>query len=209
MSNKTIIIIVATLIVVAGIIVYALRDTLFQSYASSSTSQTGTPSSTSSEFAALEGEAYDRSFLANMIAHHQGAVDMAKLAQVNAKHSELKSMADDIVSMQEKEIADMSALQTEWGYPSTSAENMQDHSAMGMMDDMAGMNAELEGKTGDEFDKAFIEQMILHHQSAIDMAAPAETNASHQKVKSLAQGIILAQTAEIEQMKQWQGDWGY
>lgn len=209
MSKKTIIIIIATLIVVAGTIAYAMRDTLFQSYAPESTSQSDTTSDTSNEYAALKGEDYDRSFLANMIAHHQGAVDMAKLAQANAKHAELKSMADDIVSAQEKEIADMSAYQSAWGYPSTSAENMQDHSAMGMMDDMAGMTAELEGKTGDEFDKAFIEQMIIHHQSAIDMASPAQTNALHQEVKDLAQGIVSAQTGEIKQMKQWQADWGY
>jgi len=209
MSKKTIIIIVATLIVVAGFAVFALRDTLFQSYAPSATTQTETPSSTTNEFAVLQGEDFDRSFLSNMIAHHQGAVDMAKLAIANAKHAELKTMANEIVSAQEKEIAEMSAFQTEWGYPSTSAENMQDHSAMGMMDDMAGMTAELEGKTGDEFDKAFLEQMIMHHQSAIDMAAPAETNASHQEVKNLAEGVITAQTAEIKQMKQWQADWGY
>ena len=100
-------------------------------------------------------------------------------------------------------------MQKEWGYPSTSADNMMDHSAMGMMDDMAGMTAELEGKTGNDFDKAFIEQMIMHHQSAIDMAAPGEKNAQHQEVKDLTKTIVSAQTKEIQQMKQWQKDWGY
>lgn len=80
---------------------------------------------------------------------------------------------------------------------------------MGMMDDMTGMMSELEGKTGDQFDKAFIEQMILHHQSAIDMAAPGEKNAEHQEIKNLTKEIISAQTREIEQMKQWQKEWGY
>lgn len=80
---------------------------------------------------------------------------------------------------------------------------------MGMMDEMSGMMVALEGKTGDEFDKAFIEQMIMHHQSAIDMAAPADTNASRQEVKTLASEIVTAQTLEIKQMKQWQSDWGY
>ncbi|MGB3945223.1 MAG: DUF305 domain-containing protein [Candidatus Saccharimonadales bacterium] len=209
MSKKTIIIIVATLIVVAGVSVFALRDTLFQSYASTDSPQPGMMSNTKNEYAELKGEAYDKAFLANMIAHHQGAVDMAKLAQTNAKHAELKSMADDIVSAQEAEIAEMTEWQSSWGYPSTSADNMQDHSAMGMMDEMSGMMTALEGKTGDEFDKAFLEQMIMHHQSAIDMAAPADTNASRQEVKTLASEIVAAQTLEIKQMKQWQSDWGY
>lgn len=209
MSKQVIIGIIAAIIIIAGASVFALRDTLFQSYAPEAASQADTSSSTYKEYAALKGEAYDKSFLANMIAHHQGAIDMAKLAQTNAKRSELKTMANEIVSAQESEIADMKQWQSDWGYPSTSAENMQDHSAMGMMDEMSDMMGALEGKTGDDFDKAFLEQMIMHHQSAIDMAAPAEKNASHQEVKDLARGIISAQTAEIKQMKQWQTDWGY
>jgi len=86
---------------------------------------------------------------------------------------------------------------------------MMDHSSMGMMDEMAGMSASLEGKTGDEFDKAFLEQMIMHHQSAINMATPGEKNAKHQEVKDLTLAIVTAQTKEIEQMKQWQSDWAY
>lgn len=209
MNRKVIIGVVVAIIVLAGVSVYALRDTLFQAYAPTSETETGMSSNMSNESATLKGEAFDKDFIANMIAHHQGAIDMAKLAQTNAKHSELKTMANEIVSAQESEIADMKQWQSDWGYPSTSAENMQDHSAMGMMDEMSGMMGALEGKTGDDFDKAFLEQMIMHHQSAIDMATPADTNAEHQEVKVLARDIIIAQSAEIDQMKQWQSDWGY
>lgn len=209
MKKSVIIAIVAAVVIVAAGGVYAYRNNLFQSYTKSSTSQADTSSSSYKQFASLKGEDYDKSFLSNMIAHHQGAVDMAKLAQQNAKHSELKSMADDIVMAQEKEIGDMTDWQKQWGYPSSSADNMMDHSAMGMMSDMSNMTAELEGKTGDKFDKSFIEQMIMHHQSAIDMSATAESNASHKEVKDLARNIISAQTKEIAQMKQWQNDWGY
>ena len=42
------------------------------------------------------------------------------------------------------------------------------HDAMSMsMNDMGKM---LEGKTGDELDRAFLEGMIPHHQAAVDMA---------------------------------------
>ncbi len=200
------------LVVVVGVAVFIFRDQLFRSVSvlpPSETAQVDTSSDAYKQYAAMIGETYDRNFIANMIAHHQGAVDMAKLAQENAKHQELKDMADDIISAQEKEIADMTAWQKEWGYPSTSTDNMMDHSAMGMMDDMAGMTTMLEGKTGDDFDKTFIEQMIMHHQSAIDMAAPGEQNAKHQEVKDLTNAIVSAQTKEIQQMKQWQQEWGY
>lgn len=161
------------------------------------------------QYAEMTGEMYDRNFIANMIAHHEGAVDMARLALTNAKHQELKDMAQEIVTAQEKEIADMLKWQKDWGYPSSSGDNMMDHSAMGMMDDMAGMTAMLEGKTADDFDKTYIEQMILHHQSAINMAAPGKTNAQRQELKDLTVAIVDAQSREIALMKQWQQDWGY
>lgn len=218
MNNKklfTIIAVVLVLAVAGAALYYGLRgntDNMSGMNMDGSTNNNSlidTTSDTYKQYVAMSGEAYDRNFIANMIAHHQGAVDMAKLALTSAKHQELKDMANDIISAQEAEIAEMTSWQKDWGYPSTSSDNMMDHSAMGMMDDMANMTAELQGKTGDEFDKAFIEQMIMHHQSAIDMAAPGEQNAQHQEVKDLTKAIISAQTKEIQQMKQWQQKWGY
>ena len=74
---------------------------------------------------------------------------------------------------------------------------------------MSGMVNALEGKTGDGFDKAFIEQMIPHHQGAIEIAKLAQQYAKHDEIKNLADDIIAAQTKEINMMKQWQSSWGY
>jgi hypothetical protein len=74
---------------------------------------------------------------------------------------------------------------------------------------MSGMTDALKGKTGDEFDKAFITLMIEHHQGAVDMASVVLKSAQHQELKTLAQAIIVAQTKEITQMKEWQAAWGY
>lgn len=80
-----------------------------------------------------------------------------------------------------------------------------DHSLMSMKD----MNKELENLSGDEFDKAFIEMMIAHHQGAVDMANMIPSRAKHEEIKTLGQAIIAAQEKEIADMKQWQKDWGY
>lgn len=74
---------------------------------------------------------------------------------------------------------------------------------------MKGMVETLEGKTGDDFDKAFINEMIEHHQGAIDMANMAKTSAKHQEIKDLADDIISAQTTEINLMQGWQNTWDY
>lgn len=80
---------------------------------------------------------------------------------------------------------------------------------MSMDSMMTDMNTSLRGKTGEEFDKAFIEEMIIHHQGAIDMANLALENAQHEEIKNLSKDIITAQTKEIDLMKAWQETWGY
>ena len=216
-KNNLILVAIVAIVAIAGLGFYAIsRDdnSMMMDGEDTGMMDTGSTmanmsSSTYKEYAALKGEDYDRLFLANMIEHHQGAVDMAKLALTNAKHQELKDMAQDIVSAQTKEIDDMKSWQVAWGYPPSSGEAMMDHSAMGMMADMGMMTESLKGLTGDAFDKKFIELMIEHHQSAIDMAVSGKTNAYHSEVITLTEAIVNAQSKEISQMKQWQKDWGY
>lgn len=74
---------------------------------------------------------------------------------------------------------------------------------------MDSMTAELEGKTGDEYDKIFIANMIAHHEGAVAMAKLSAANAKHDEIKTLSEAIISAQEKEITEMKQWQAAWGY
>ncbi|MDQ3076452.1 MAG: DUF305 domain-containing protein [bacterium] len=72
---------------------------------------------------------------------------------------------------------------------------------------MSGVTTGLEGKTGDEFDKAFTTEMIVHHEGAVLMAEMALQNAKRPEIKQLAQEIISAQNREIIQMKAWLKSW--
>ncbi len=74
---------------------------------------------------------------------------------------------------------------------------------------MEQMTQSMQGLSGDELDKTFVEMMIDHHMGAIDMAKMVQTQGRHQEIRDLAEDIVTAQTVEIEQMKQWQNDWGY
>lgn len=74
---------------------------------------------------------------------------------------------------------------------------------------MTQMVNSLKDKSGDEYDKAFIDEMIMHHQSAVDMANLSADRAKHDEIKQLSNDIINAQEKEINQMEQWQMDWGY
>jgi len=57
-------------------------------------------------------------------------------------------------------------------------------------------------------DVMFAQQMIPHHQQAIQMAQTAVTHAQNPKVKALAARIQVEQTSEIKTMTGWLHDWG-
>lgn len=69
-----------------------------------------------SEMKGITGDEFDKKFIASMIAHHQGAIDMATMAKSQAKHEEIKKLADDIIAAQTKEITQMKEWQKQWGY---------------------------------------------------------------------------------------------
>jgi uncharacterized protein (DUF305 family) len=74
-------------------------------------------------------------------------------------------------------------------------------------DTMMGNESAMNTPSGVSFDAMFIDRMIEHHQGAIDMANMALKQAEHEELRTLAQGIIGAQTTEIEQMKGWRSAW--
>lgn len=86
---------------------------------------------------------------------------------------------------------------------------MADHmmGGSGMSSMMDGMMAGLEGKTGSEFDKAFLSEMVVHHQGAVKMAASVLRNSQRPELIQLANDIISAQEKEIQMMKNWQRAW--
>ena len=58
---------------------------------------------------------FDQRFLTAMIAHHQGAIDMAnKAVQMKPEHNEIKTLSDAIIQAQKAEIEQMKAWLKEW-----------------------------------------------------------------------------------------------
>jgi uncharacterized protein (DUF305 family) len=56
-------------------------------------------------------------------------------------------------------------------------------------------------------ERAFIAMMVAHHQMAIDMAQIELDRGKDAQVRGVAENVIKAQTAEIEQMRGWYRDW--
>lgn len=58
----------------------------------------------------VSGPAFDRLFLAMMICHHQGAVQMAKTERLHGEYRPARAMAQSIIASQTAQIAQMKAL---------------------------------------------------------------------------------------------------
>jgi uncharacterized protein (DUF305 family) len=152
-----------------------------------------------------QAQSTDGAFIAEMIPHHESAIEMAEIAQQKTEYPQIKQLADDIVSAQDAEIAGMNDMhQRMFGEPVMGA----DHGSLGLGGQMMGMSANMDSlETAKPFDEAFIDEMIPHHQGAIRMAQIELANGQDQEVKDLAQSIIDAQSQEIEQMNQWREQW--
>ena len=68
----------------------------------------------SADLVGKTGDEFDRSFVSGMIAHHEGAIQMAELARTNASHAEIRQMAEAIISAQSAEIVQMNAWYALW-----------------------------------------------------------------------------------------------
>jgi uncharacterized protein (DUF305 family) len=144
---------------------------------------------------------YDQNFIDGMVPHHEAAIEMAKVAQTKAEHAELQALANAIVADQDGEIAQMKGWRKAWYGSDQIAPGMGGHQMGGMDTDMNTL------ANANPFDKAFIDAMIPHHESAIMMAKEAQTQAEHQEIKDLAGRIVAAQQREIDQMNAWRTQW--
>jgi uncharacterized protein (DUF305 family) len=144
---------------------------------------------------AKSGEAFDKAYLSQMIAHHEAAVQMAKNALTAATKPETKQEAQKVVDSQTKEIAQMTGWLQTW-YKSAPDETEQ---AL-VKADMKPMMA-----MPISTDAMFFEMMIPHHQGAIDMSELALKNAGRDEVKELARKIIAAQKSEIAEYHRLMG----
>jgi uncharacterized protein (DUF305 family) len=169
------------------------------------------------EEASVTGNEADAAFIADMIPHHEGAVEMAEMAQNQAESPELQAMADDIIAAQESEIAKMESIAEGLPEPDGGSMDMDmglggehsDHSGhMGMDKSEMGMDMDpAELADADNFDLAFVNMMIPHHEGAIEMAQDLLAEGENAELQAMAYSIIDSQSAEIKQMKAWQKEW--
>ena len=161
------------------------------------------------EGAAARGNATEQAFLEAMIPHHEAAIEMAAVARRRGGHEELKRLAGSIARTQAEEIAAMRRIHKRL-FGSEITPDPDAHGQLGLSAEAAGMVHADGGAplaSARPFDRAFIDEMVPHHQGAIRMAHVLAAKTDDPELDRLADSIIEAQSAEIEDMNDWRAAW--
>ncbi|MBF6195436.1 DUF305 domain-containing protein [Nocardia implantans] len=142
----------------------------------------------------------DVMFLQMMYPHHAQAVEMARLVPSHTDNQQLRALATQIEQAQAPEMQQITTLLQSFGQPApTATEGHGGHDMPGMMS--AEQMAALGAASGPDFDRQWLTMMIEHHAGAITMAETELAQGENADAKALAERIIAAQRAEINQMR--------
>lgn len=136
-------------------------------------------------------------YLSKMIPHHEEAIATAKLLKAGTNRPEMRKFADDIIRVQSAEIQQIQTWLNKW-YPN----EKKQVTYMPMMRNLINLK-------GDELDRAFLEDMRMHHMGAVMMSHQLlmRNLAKHDEVNKLAENISTSQRQEIHQMQNWLQTW--
>ncbi|MGJ7416930.1 DUF305 domain-containing protein [Streptomyces cinereoruber] len=154
----------------------------------------------------------DVMFAQMMIPHHEQALEMARLADGRAEDPGVKRLVAAIERAQDPEIRTMRAWLKGWGRPESAGHggghgSGSDHGdGRGSGSGMAGMMSEQDMKglaaaEGKEFDRAFAELMIAHHEGAVTMAEEERSKGLNPTAKKLADDVVRTQSTEIAELR--------
>ncbi|QKZ20013.1 DUF305 domain-containing protein [Streptomyces chartreusis] len=166
--------------------------------------------SSSSSASAGAHNAQDVTFAQGMIPHHQQALQMAQMAADRASSTQVKDLAERIRKAQDPEIETMSGWLKTWGEDVPSAAPGVGHSGHSGGSGMAGMMDakdmdELMKASGKAFDTLFLTLMVEHHEGAVEMAESEKSEGRYAPATELADAVVTAQTAEIQEMNKLLG----
>ena len=161
-------------------------------------------------------------FSRDMQVHHQQAVEMAMIVRDETDDPEVRLLAYDIATSQAQQSGQMFGWLAEWGLSQAATEpsmtwmsrpvpgvSGHDHAADSTHrpgSPMPGLATreqlqQLSASEGVDAERLFLQLMIAHHQSGVEMAEAIVERSSHRVVLDLANSIVQAQSSEIDLMK--------
>lgn len=182
----------------------------------SAESGTNAPSEPGADAPADEGErsAADVMFVRMMIPHHEQAIEMSDIILAKSDiPADTTALAEKIKAEQAPEIDQMTTWLDQWGQPPGPRDGHRGHGGggmpvmgndMSMMDGMLSADElqQLFDAEGTDAARLYLEQMIAHHEGAIDMAQGEVADGTYPPTVALARSIIDTQQQEIARMRE-------
>ncbi len=131
----------------------------------------------------------DAAFVALMVHHHEGGVELGKLAAEKGVNPQVKQLGEGIVEEQERELKTLERL-------------VRDTKSQPIMPaaiatrDKADMMA-LKAASGEQFDNLWLDVISAHHSAAIQMAEMESRAGKLPEATSLSKAIIASQSEEL------------
>ncbi len=156
----------------------------------------------------------DLLFLSHMIVHHEQALDLTAFVPSRTKREDFIRFARYLDGAQRVEIDQMKALldlATARGVEIPHHEMHGDPPMAGMLS--RAQMAAISAASGAEFERLWLQGMIVHHEGALDMARALQERefASGRRpygIDVLVDDILVVQRGEITKMKAWLNEWG-
>ncbi|MBN6811593.1 DUF305 domain-containing protein [Kocuria marina] len=159
--------------------------------------------------AGLEGEELEITFLAEIIGHHQGAIEMAELELERGTSPDIRTHAENIVADQQHQIEQFTRWLDQWygltpeeamaQVPAEAQEEMKilEEETQMIIEELSAVEA------GEDFDVAFVQKMIPHHNSGIIEFLEPQSRAVHPQLRVAATAGITTQQAQVADFRTW------
>lgn len=142
----------------------------------------------------------DIAFTAGMIPHHEQAIEMSDIVLgKDGIDPRVGELAERIKTAQGPEIDRLQGWLRDWG--AEHAGHGGDHAGHGDGTMTEEDLAALRDASGADASRLFLEQMIAHHEGAVQMAETQIAEGGNADAIALAREIASAQAAEIQQMR--------
>lgn len=159
--------------------------------------------------AGLEGEELEITFLAEIIPHHRAAIEMSQLELERGVSPDIRTHAENIVADQQHQIDQFTRWLEEWygltpeeamaQVPAEAQEEMKilEEETQMMIEELSAVEA------GEDFDVAFVQKMIPHHNSGIIEFLEPQSRAVHPQLRVAATAGITTQQAQVADFRTW------
>jgi hypothetical protein len=135
---------------------------------------------------------FDQRYINAMIAHHGGAMALARQVKDITKREDIKKLAEDILANEPKAITELYQWKKDW-YQDTATVNDKEVPNLGTYDDT--------------LDQRFLNALISHHESGIEMTDEASLRSTRNDILNNADAVKTFLEGGITMLKGWRLDW--